>query len=889
MTVNLQSERAFIGVVGNIARHLLKLRYFVATGVIGGSVAARTWYEDWKSNLPDLSLPEWAKFDSSPAWGEVSDKIRAIREGFGAKDGESKWAEWLAKLEAFRKDKENGNESGGSGSGPEIPVKEPRRKKEDEPLEERIKKLQEEMLRTQSQYQRELERLEKENKVLKQRLLLSDQGAVRRLKRLKRSLIDMYSEVLDLLNEYDSSYNTADNLPRVVVVGDQSAGKTSVLEMVAQARIFPRGSGEMMTRAPVKVTLSEGPYHVAQFKDSSREFDLNKEQDLQQLRSEIEVRMRNSVRGGKTVSYDVIALTVKGPSLPRMVLVDLPGVISTVTADMAMETKDDIIRMSKAHMENPNAIILCIQDGSVDAERSNVTDLVSSIDPSGKRTILVLTKVDMAEKNLANPDRIKKILEGKLFPMKALGYFGVVTGRGNSSDSIDEIRKYEEQFFASSHLMRDGNLKPSQMTTRNMSLAVSECFWRMVRDSIDSQADAFRASRFNLETEWKNNFPRVRQLDRDELFDKARGEILDEIVNLSLVGVEEWEKMLHKKLWDGVADHFFDQILMPAYASDNPGTFNTMVDIRLKHFADKDLATKSISTGWETLREVFLRQIKQDVVARRDHDPIFDPLKEAVIEEAMSTHQWDEKAMDYLRVIQLNAMEDRAVQDRRSWESACNFLSKAATERLTEVKKQLDEGRGPSWLSKWVFWRTPTADNHYACLIQDELKTLLANDPEHKQQLTDEDITVIRRNIETKGVLDIPTETIRKQWKLVFKKHFLERIVQSSRECLSLYQIYREGLAEGQDIDCQTIVLFYRIQKMINLTCNALRQQITNTEQRRLEKEIKDVLDDWSQEADKKKEFLTGRRVDLAEEIKQVRRIQEKLEEFMTQLQREKV
>lgn len=68
-------------------------------------------------------------------------------------------------------------------------------------------------------------------------------------------------------------------------------------------------------------------------------------------------------------------------------------------------------------------------------------------------------------------------------------------------------------------------------------------------------------------------------------------------------------------------------------------------------------------------------------------------------------------------------------------------------------------------------------------------------------------------------------------------------------------------------MECNDVVLFWRIQQMLKVTANALRQQIMNREARRLDKEIKEVLEDYSQDSEIKAKLLTGRRVTLAEEL----------------------
>ncbi|XP_008837252.1 dynamin-like 120 kDa protein, mitochondrial isoform X4 [Nannospalax galili] len=868
-----------------LAARLLKLRYIILGSAVGGGYTAKKTFDEWKDMIPDLSDYKWIVPDFVWEIDEYID-LEKIRKALPNSEDLAKLAPDLDKIVeslSLLKDFFTTGSPGETAFRATDHGSESDKHYKKVSDKEKIDQLQEELLHTQLKYQRILERLEKENKELRKLVLQKDDKGIHHRK-LKKSLIDMYSEVLDVLSDYDASYNTQDHLPRVVVVGDQSAGKTSVLEMIAQARIFPRGSGEMMTRSPVKVTLSEGPHHVALFKDSSREFDLTKEEDLAALRHEIELRMRKNVKEGCTVSPETISLNVKGPGLQRMVLVDLPGVINTVTAGMAPDTKETIFSISKAYMQNPNAIILCIQDGSVDAERSIVTDLVSQMDPHGRRTIFVLTKVDLAEKNVASPSRIQQIIEGKLFPMKALGYFAVVTGKGNSSESIEAIREYEEEFFQNSKLLKTSMLKAHQVTTRNLSLAVSDCFWKMVRESVEQQADSFKATRFNLETEWKNNYPRLRELDRNELFEKAKNEILDEVISLSQVTPKHWEEILQQSLWERVSTHVIENIYLPAAQTMNSGTFNTTVDIKLKQWTDKQLPNKAVEVAWETLQEEFSRFMTEP--KGKEHDDIFDKLKEAVKEESIKRHKWNDFAEDSLRVIQHNALEDRSISDKQQWDAAIYFMEEALQARLKDTENAIENMIGPDWKKRWLYWKNRTQEQGVHNETKNELEKMLKCSEEHPAYLASDEITTVRKNLESRGV-EVDPSLIKDTWHQVYRRHFLKTALNHCNLCRRGFYYYQRHFVDSE-LECNDVVLFWRIQRMLAITANTLRQQLTNTEVRRLEKNVKEVLEDFAEDGEKKMKLLTGKRVQLAEDLKKVREIQEKLDAFIEALHQEK-
>ncbi|KAK6066153.1 dynamin central region [Seiridium cupressi] len=272
-------------------------------------------------------------------------------------------------------------------------------------------------------------------------------------------------DLLRIVNQLqDLVFNTIGtdslDLPQIVVVGSQSAGKSSVLENIVGRDFLPRGSG-IVTRRPLILQLinveddetapdvSEAYRNPNQARRSEwAEFNHipgRKFTDFGDVKREIENETSRVAGNNKGIVRQPINLKIFSPHVLNLTLVDLPGLTKVPIGDQPADIEKQTRTLISEFIAKPNSIILAVSPANVDLVNSEALKLARHVDPLGRRTVGVLTKVDLMDHGTNALD----ILSGRVYPLK-LGFIGVVNRSQQDiqgSKPMDEALKAENEFF----------------------------------------------------------------------------------------------------------------------------------------------------------------------------------------------------------------------------------------------------------------------------------------------------------------------------------------------------------------------------------------------------------------------------------------------------------
>lgn len=260
--------------------------------------------------------------------------------------------------------------------------------------------------------------------------------------------------LIPVINKLQDVFNTvgADiiQLPQIVVVGTQSSGKSSVLESLVGRDLLPRGTG-VVTRRPLILQL----VHVSpedKRKTTGEENGVEAEEwgkflhtknklytDFDEIRQEIENETERISGNNKGVSPEPIHLKVFSPNVVNLTLVDLPGMTKVPVGDQPKDIELQIRELILRFISNPNSIILAVTAANTDMATSEALKISREVDPDGRRTLAVITKLDLMD---AGTDAMD-VLMGRVIPVK-LGIIGVVNRSqldiNNKKSVTDSIR-----------------------------------------------------------------------------------------------------------------------------------------------------------------------------------------------------------------------------------------------------------------------------------------------------------------------------------------------------------------------------------------------------------------------------------------------------------------
>ncbi|KAL4340923.1 hypothetical protein GQ457_08G010040 [Hibiscus cannabinus] len=223
-------------------------------------------------------------------------------------------------------------------------------------------------------------------------------------------------------------------LPTIVVVGDQSSGKSSVLESLAGVNL-PRSQG-ICTRVPLIIRLQN---HASPRLEVHLEYnDKIVPVEESHLETAIIIATDEVAGHGKNISNTPITLVVKKDRVPDLTMVDLPGITRVPVHGQPENIYEQIRDIIMQYITPKESIILNVLSATVDFPTCESIRMSQQVDKTGERTLAVVTKSDRAPEGLLDKVTADAVNIG-------LGYVCVRNRVGDESQ--EDARKEEARLF----------------------------------------------------------------------------------------------------------------------------------------------------------------------------------------------------------------------------------------------------------------------------------------------------------------------------------------------------------------------------------------------------------------------------------------------------------
>ncbi|RMY77917.1 hypothetical protein D0863_01016 [Hortaea werneckii] len=280
---------------------------------------------------------------------------------------------------------------------------------------------------------------------------------------------------------------TIPSFPKFVVVGDQSHGKSSIVEAICDIQL-PRGQGTV-TRCPFQITTSGSPlpwtcriflqpkyrysptfkagrdktkydrwdefngepFHFATIHDKHSLEETLKRAQLALLNPRTDPAHFQSahISWGKNelaFSPNLIHIQIDGPDLPELSFFDLPGAINVHRDPNEQHPVAFIQKLLQNYIRDEQALVLLALSSDQDPETSTAFRFIKECAAEG-RTMGVLTKPDLITKG--RMPKIYDLLYGEDFQLGS-GWFVTKQLSSEEVDSVSyaEARIREQEFFS---------------------------------------------------------------------------------------------------------------------------------------------------------------------------------------------------------------------------------------------------------------------------------------------------------------------------------------------------------------------------------------------------------------------------------------------------------